>query len=182
MTYEQIEMAAVEGRRLDGSPPLSALSCHALVEALLAGYKRGGLTREEVAARKRQIRTAFARAQEEENRRRAAWGQYQEDIRRAGALLGEIGRESDPARRALLQAACIGRMCGEDAQTRTAERALAAFEQRACGNCGRRRGGSPLLCGRNGDWVLPEDCCPGWEAGNDDQFPGNSKRKQLNHA
>ncbi len=90
MTFEEIEQLTKKDDPLPKHPAPEEFFCYLAMETLYREYRAKRISRDTASAKKQEIRQMFLRLEEDHNRQRAAWAQYQEFLLRANGLTYEI--------------------------------------------------------------------------------------------
>ena len=108
MTAEDIEKAAMQGMKLKYlTAPQKSL--YRLLSCLYTLYRMGQLTRDQASAEKKDILADYHATEE----KYAVLSEYQDNIRRAGVLLSDIDKASEPMKKLKLALECIEAMTDE---------------------------------------------------------------------
>lgn len=92
MNFEEIEQLAKSDEPLPKHPAPEEFFCYLAMETLYREYRAKRISRDTASAKKQEIRQMFVRMEEDHNRQRAAWAQYQEFMLRANGLTYEMKR------------------------------------------------------------------------------------------
>ena len=114
MEWDALTESAFRGILPGKGLPLEELLCWHALRLLYAQYSAGLISKEAAADQKQKVCREFLRLRDEHRRMLAAYAQYQEHMRLAGELRGEIVREARAGRQRFdLAARCIGVMTGD---------------------------------------------------------------------
>lgn len=113
MKFEEIEKNVLLKRQPDQNATLAEVQCYIALRDLYHSFAYKYISKDMASRDKKQIKKAFENAVHAENQHKAAWAQYQENIRQAGELLSKMQKAEDETALALLACECVGKMCGE---------------------------------------------------------------------
>ena len=92
MTFEEIEQLTKKDDPLPKHPSPEEFFCYLAMETLYREYRAKRISRDTARTKKQEIRQMFLQLEEDHNRQRAAWAQYQEFLLRANGLTYEMKR------------------------------------------------------------------------------------------
>lgn len=95
MTFEEIEQLTKKDDPLPKHPVPEEFFCYLAMETLYREYRSKRISRDTARTKKQEIRQMFLRLEEDHNRQRAAWAQYQEFLLWANGLTYEIKKAID---------------------------------------------------------------------------------------
>lgn len=113
MTSKDIEILAHDNRPM---PEFSVFTDVCLYQAFANLYSRLNLkriVRDQAKTEKKQILKTYAQIKSENERYIVVYGEYQDNIRKAGTLISDIEKSQDIREIALKSCECIGIMTGD---------------------------------------------------------------------